>query len=69
MAQLLDLVQLLDYSRGSNTEHSNSEPIWILNILKFGIGMVGFRYGWDHSSSFSYGLDHSKTELQKDSSW
>ena len=29
------------YSQGSNTEHSNSESIWIPNILMFCFRMVG----------------------------
>ena len=62
------MAQLLDWTTvgGLNTEHPNSETFKILNILKFGIEMVRFRHGWDHSCIYSYGPDHSKTELHKD---
>ena len=46
-------VGLVEYSRGLNTEHSNSEYIQIPNVLKFRFRMVRFS---NH---------HLKTELFK----
>ena len=40
------------YSGGSNTEHSNTEPIRNRNILKIGIVMVRFWNGCDYCHSF-----------------
>ena len=51
------------YSGGSNSEHLNTEYIRNPNILMFWFGMVRFSNG--RFFSYSYGTDHSKTELFK----
>ena len=61
--RLLWTIQILDYSGGSNSEHSNTEYIQNPNILMFWFGMVRFLNGRFYS--LCYRTDHSKTELFK----
>ena len=58
------LFQYAVYSKGSNSEHSNTESIRKPNVFMFCIGMFGFRMVGS-IDIYSYGTDHSKTELSK----
>ena len=53
----------VQYSGGSNSEHLNTEYIRNPNILMFWLEWFGFRMVG--SLVYSYGTDHSKTELFK----
>ena len=53
--------RLVQYSGGSNLEHSNTEYIQKPNVLKVRFRMVQYLNGQNHS--YRYGMDHSKTKL------
>ena len=46
-----------DYSGGSNSKHSNSEPIWNPNVLKFGLRMVLFANGQNHAIAMAIAMN------------
>ena len=57
-------IQIQNYSRGSNSERSNTESIQKRNISKFWFRMVLFWNGQGLAIDI-YGTDHSKSELFK----